>query len=187
MNRCAYIRKNGVQCTRHGKHEIDGNFVCGTHCNVLKAEEDCVICFYKLNKSKHIKLKCGHFFHTDCLCSCFRRECPLCRSRIDASDASEIFNEKLVQPIIQKIFQKSDAEQARLFEIIGYILGISHKSEWLSKNTAFVCNRLCNCLLDDNSIYYAIRVFDTVLNTIEEAGGVSHFDTNRLSDILQQV
>lgn len=48
-----------------------------SHCN-----EECAICYNKLDEGSAHKLECGHCFHTDCVITWFRsgqETCPLCR------------------------------------------------------------------------------------------------------------
>ena len=47
--------------------------------------DECVICFEKIESNNMIKLSCNHSYHKECIVTLLRkrnRKCPLCRNRI---------------------------------------------------------------------------------------------------------
>lgn len=46
-----------------------------------KVEEDCVICYEKLENVS--PLSCGHIIHISCVKKHFKPECPLCRTKLN--------------------------------------------------------------------------------------------------------
>jgi hypothetical protein len=111
----------------------------------------------------------------------------MCRRKVDPSDASQIYNKILIQPLVQSIFQKSDEEQVRIFNSISNIVQLSTKSEWLSKNIDYICERFSKTSLDARSLYCVMNVFDTMLKTLEQMGGVNNVDPNQLVAVIQQI
>jgi len=174
-----YERKNGKACTRHARHNLDCFPVCGTHLNILKKQEDCAVCLDVLSGSKSVKLGCGHLFHVDCLLGCMKRECPLCRTKMNPDDCCAVFDEKLVKPLVKEIFAKTDEQQVLLFEGISTLLAIHNKSEWLCKNTRYIHQKLYNTSLDEAKLFIVLRVFDALLTHMEDFNTFINFDTEK--------
>ena len=46
---------------------------------------ECIICFEKIEDDNNINLKCKHSFHKECIVTLIKkrnRKCPLCRNKI---------------------------------------------------------------------------------------------------------
>lgn len=92
---CSYMTSRGHKCNRRAIHVYDNKLLCGKHLEMTKSCEDCSICYYSLTQGKRIKLKCGHYFHRNCLSQCRGEWCPLCRSPFAPESCIEIYDAQI--------------------------------------------------------------------------------------------
>lgn len=72
----------GAACRWKGRHEVDGERLCGVHARSRRAEVECPVCLVAISRRGLAEMACGHRFHTKCLRAWFRRRplsCPMCR------------------------------------------------------------------------------------------------------------
>ena len=82
-NKCNVMVIKGKR-TMKCSNEIDENEkFCFDHKEQYKFEKpsECSICFDSLDE-KQIPLKCGHWFHKDCIKKTEKHTCPLCRKQM---------------------------------------------------------------------------------------------------------
>ena len=83
---CEATCRSGCRCMNKARIEGDNKKkLCMKHFNVMKQNDDCIICYEGMTPSTSIKLECGHFFHTTCIeiWSEHNETCPVCRKPID--------------------------------------------------------------------------------------------------------
>lgn len=177
MSGCEFVNKaTGQRCNKRGRYDCDivgkTSWVCGIHKNVQSAEDECPICFIKLKDSKRIKLKCGHWFHISCLSKCVKRECPLCRERINPADCCVIYKETVVDPLTKRIFNLSEDSQQKIFSGILNLTNLMHKSEWLGQNLCFLCERFNKTNIKLEQLQTILQLLDSTMQYVEVTGEV---------------
>lgn len=167
--KCAFYTKGcGVPCSRKGKHEWDGMWLCGIHKNVVEKNDECSICLTVLGEAKTIKLSCTHRFHVECLSSCVKRECPLCRHRISPTDCCIIYKDKIIDPLTQWIFTLSEVSQQRIFNTISHITTSNQRSDWLGQNLCNMCERFSQTHITLEQIQTVMQIMESTLKYMEE-------------------
>lgn len=111
-NTCSGKTKKGNNCRNKsfGDHQY-----CKLHYKQYSLEkpEDCPICMEKI-EGVNFPLKCGHWFHTDCLMKCKADTCPVCRAEIKFTE-----NEKRKR---RRIHSKKNSESDYASERFGDII-----------------------------------------------------------------
>jgi hypothetical protein len=176
---CSFNLRNGSQCRKRAKHDYDGNLLCGTHLNLVKATDDCSICYHRMDKKpERIKLKCGHYFHKACLASWEKKDCPLCKRPYHIDDLVNISLDKIVKPFILEITSLPMQEQTLIINIIALILKIYKKSSWLGSCVHFVCSRLEQTNVSYDLLHKVLHLFDIALKYSENHGNFLGFNAN---------
>ena len=118
--------------------EYSNEKYCSLHRNRYKFENDdeCSVCFDKMDPKKEIPLACGHWFHKECLKPTNVHSCPVCRCCMDKNDVKFIFGENHVE---KNNFTQND--------IVEYGEFVNNGIQQQEQQRQFVRYQQCNCEL----------------------------------------
>lgn len=96
-----------------------GKKLCIFHLYTARKNDDCAICLGEMcgEKENLFVLACGHMFHSDCLGSCAKPQCPMCRTKFLPEEATLIFYPKVLHNISIRLYSLP-------LKSIEYVLGI---------------------------------------------------------------
>ena len=63
-------------------------------------DSQCCICLESMDNKNYVVTKCGHTFHTRCLCKIRDSTCPLCRQDISDLSIFKHDNDLLLEPFV---------------------------------------------------------------------------------------
>jgi len=82
------------KCNDIGVTNINNKYYCEKHKNIYKFEkpDECVICSENILYDQEIPLRCGHWFHLNCLKKCNKMQCPMCRKYYESKELQLVFD-----------------------------------------------------------------------------------------------
>jgi len=167
MERCCYVIKNGNPCPFNGKHNYEDKYYCGKHLHMVKAREECSICYNSMEqKALRMKLCCGHYFHKKCLAQCHKAECPLCRTSFTVGESYAIYQETVIEPISKSIFCMSKNVHAIVFNCVRMSISICEKGDWYINMLSKLLATLNKHLSSPAKLYDGISL---LIETLESA------------------
>ncbi len=175
---CSFRTIHGSQCSRKAKYNLESTPACGIHYNTHKKSEDCAVCFECLKSEKCITLKCRHIFHVKCLAKCVKRECPMCRAKLDPSDCFEVYSTSIIKPLVERVFLNNESDQQRLFNNILCLLNLQDKSPWLSLNTSILCEIILHSSIPEGQLYFILKNLSAMFAHVESHKTLEGFQVN---------
>lgn len=104
-NSCEVMYSPLLKCGEPSFISTNGKNLCLYHLYHKRNNDDCAICLGEMcGPSTVFVLSCGHMFHTKCLSSCTKPECPLCRMQFKPEEATSLFYPKIILPLVFKLF-----------------------------------------------------------------------------------
>ncbi len=156
---CQYKVRRGEKCAFKGQHQYNSQYLCGTHLRVVKSKEDCSVCMTPMSDpTERIKLRCGHYFHVDCLSYCPKAECPLCRKQLEPDEACIVYHSSLIKPLFTDIFKLPIDCQAHVLACARLIVNFAQRGAWLVDMLYHVLLRI-QTLSTPEAISAAINTF----------------------------
>lgn len=103
LKMCKHLYSPFLQCSFPPFHD---NSLCLNHLYNLRKQDDCSICFDRLDAptAELYILSCGHLFHTKCLEQCKQPTCPMCRKQMQPIEAVEVFSTSVINPLMIRLY-----------------------------------------------------------------------------------
>ena len=78
-------------------NNLTENVFCNKHSIQYKNKDKCSICFETVDETTEIPLKCGHWFHKECIKPTNIYKCPLCQKRLSVDEITFIFGTQHIE------------------------------------------------------------------------------------------
>lgn len=184
---CSHFTKKGEPCSNRAYHMYDAKHYCGVHLRYIKANEECSVCLCEMAKpTEKVKLGCGHYFHRQCLSSCVKSECPLCRKAFCPQECLDIYKRNIINPLMTNIFSLNTNDQSTIFDSVKRLVSIVGKNgSWYLQAVYYIIQIFESVSVSNThteNICQAISIFQTAISVIDSKGDLNGFHVHVIND-----